>query len=309
LKKILGDERFTLCHGVVLCVIASVPIFTRAILDPSTKLKGYQVVKWHVYQDPSQVALYTITAAICLPMVVDTLLDVMNMLYGRFFSAGGGEDKADGKADTLVKTTRLNVYERVVFILGACTMSITALTMDPNDVVPSYVRGACATDVGFVAVYTSIMCCLQRCTKTWTPLRTNIAVALIGIGAVCKNYRYVIVDPVLKTSVYNSGNTIFLTGFSWMSAFVLVSFASYVVEWHAKRRSGGTQGRDSLQEQLGRLDDFYVNIVPGGHMVALLVNCLGRTVQPKNRGSWIIWAMATAWMVTAGRRSHVQAMR
>jgi hypothetical protein len=128
--------------------------------------------------------------------------------------------------------------------------------------------------VGIVAVYTAIMCCLQRCTKTWTPLRTNVAVALIGLGAICKNYRYIIIDPVLKNNVYNNGGILFLTGFSWMIVWVLLSFASYAAEWRAKRRNGGgAEGRDSLQEQLGRLDDFYINIVPGGHMVALLVNC------------------------------------
>jgi hypothetical protein len=271
----LNDERFTLCHGVFLCLIAAVPIYARAVLDPSTKLKASQVIKWQVYHDPSQVAVYTITAAICLPMMADTLLDVAEIVHGRFFGAGAGGDteKAGDKADTLVKTTRLSVYERVVFIMGACTMSITALTMDPNDVVPSFVRGNCATYVGNVAVYTSIMCCLQRCTKTWTPLRTNIAVALIGIGAICKSYRYVVVDPVVKTNIANNGGILFLTGFSWMILWVLVSFASYVVDWRAKHRKSGAEGRDSLQEQLGRLDDFYINIVPGGHMLALLVNC------------------------------------
>ena len=275
LVSTLNDEHFTLFHGVLLCVIASVPLFNRAIIDPSTKLKAYQMIKWQVYRDPSQVALYTITAAICLPMMADTLLDIVEMLYGRCFGASSSADTAEGmKADTLVKTTRLNVFERVVFILGACTMSITALTMDPQNVMPSFVRGNCATYVGIVAVYTAIMCCLQRCTKTWTPLRTNVAVALIGLGAICKNYRYIIIDPVLKNNVYNNGGILFLTGFSWMILWVLLSFASYAAEWRAKRRNGGgAEGRDSLQEQLGRLDDFYINIVPGGHMVALLVNC------------------------------------
>jgi hypothetical protein len=288
LYSIVRDERFAMAVGTVLAVIASIPIMSNHVLVPHYILQPYQKnIKYPLYYDNlSHEDTYLLTAGVVVPMALDCVADVFSALSTAVAPRPAFLDHEQSKDS---KATRLNLLERIVFVLGVTipvlvvfTFNSPATSNDDAVVLYNFVRASCSFYTGYLLCLVPVACFLQRCTTTWTPLRTLLVVLTAGLGAVCKNFRYVVAQ-VDKTpgspwsNTYASGNVFFQISYCLQILFTLMSFASFVREKWVNRLASepSSRARDAMRTEVEAIDDFYQNYVPAVHQAVLVLSaCL-----------------------------------
>jgi len=288
LYSIVRDERFAMAVGTVLAVIASIPIMSNHVLVPHYALQPYQKnIKYPLYYDNlSHEDTYLLTAGVVVPMALDCVADVFSALSTAVAPRPAFLDHEQSKDS---KATRLNLLERIVFVLGVTipvlvvfTFNSPATSNDDAVVLYNFVRASCSFYTGYLLCLVPVACFLQRCTTTWTPLRTLLVVLTAGLGAVCKNFRYVVaqVDKTPGSQWYNtyeSGNIFFQISFCLQILLALMSFASFVREKWVNRLASepSSRARDAMRTEVEAIDDFYQNYVPAVHQAVLVLSaCL-----------------------------------
>jgi hypothetical protein len=130
LYSIVRDERFAMAVGTVLAVIASIPIMSNHVLVPHYILQPYQKnIKYPLYYDNlSHEDTYLLTAGVVVPMALDCVADVFSALSTAVAPRPAFLDHEQSKDS---KATRLNLLERIVFVLGV-TIPVVVVLRKPE---------------------------------------------------------------------------------------------------------------------------------------------------------------------------------
>ena len=144
---------------------------------------------------------------------------------------------------------------------------------DQRVIIYNFVRVNCSFYVGKLMAYIAVMCFLQRCTTTWTPLRSFTCCGTMAIGVICKNLRYTVGDPDLRGTVSTAGSSLMSISFSLQIICIFVCFCGYMKhEWltnKTPKEHDDVMPKDEIQHRLKAIDKFYTNYVPAGHMIVL----------------------------------------
>ena len=302
--QLLNDEKFSFFVALIFALISAVPIYAVSTINLGYTLAPYQWEKRDLYTiNFSQRATWVMNAAVCIPMCADVLIDA----YVWFFIddvVKHQHDKISKKKDMTV--TRLNMMERLLFLFGASLQPLVIFNFN-CDLIPNFAAASSSFYTGTFLMSIAVLSFLQRCTKVWTAGRTNICLIIMGLGCIFKNFRYIIVDHNLVTTLYECGNYLLNISFAFQMLFTMMCFVVYCTEKYKlyqlrKTATVKISHGDDIQSRIDACDEFYTNSVPGkphdintsithslshisfscvdpltfaiaGHMVALMLSC------------------------------------
>ena len=277
-NRMLHDESTMLRWGLMLAFIASIPIFAKSVIPTAFKLPPFQVIMYNTYvTDVPYRSMALMLGTICIPMIIDTIFDIIEMVRGLDIMKSVLLKSVQENTTTHVKITRLNAHERLLYLVGVSLQVLVLFTFDHNDdqrvIVYNFVRVNCSFYVGKLMAYIAVMCFLQRCTTTWTPLRTVIAVTFMAVGVICKNLRYTVGDPDIRATVSTAGSSLMSISFALQIIFILMCFVGYMKhEWLVSKTpidDTDDLQKDEIHDRLLAIDKFYANYVPAAHMLVL----------------------------------------
>ena len=283
--RLLDDEVNMLRLGLMLAFVACIPMFAKATISTAFHLPPFQLVMYNTYlTDVSYRAVVLMLGVVCVPMFIDTFFDIIEKVQGREFMKSSLLKAVQEDETTRVKITRLNAQERVFYLIGVSLQVLVLFTFDDGDdqtvIVYNFVRDNCSFYVGKLMAYIAVMCFLQRCTTTWTPLRTFLAVTFLAVGVICKNLRYTVGDPDMRVLVNTVGSALVTISFAIQIICILICLHGYMKhEWLIKHPSDATAmnenvdviEKDELRDRLQAIDAFYTNYIPAGHMIVLFI--------------------------------------
>ena len=276
--RMLKNEVVMLRWGLMLAFIGSIPIFAQVVVPLAFQLPPFQVIMYHTYvTDPPYRSMALMLGTVCVPMVIDTLFDIVELVRGMDIMKSELLKTVQDNETTHVKITRLNARERMLYLVGVSLQVLVLFTFDQSDdqrvIVLNFVRVNCSFYVGKLMAYIAVMCFLQRCTTTWTPLRTVIAITFMAVGVICKNFRYTVSDPDMRGNVSVAGSSLMSISFCFQIILIFLCFIGYMKHVWLNNKTikddSSVVEKDEIYERLHAIDTFYENYVPAGHMIVL----------------------------------------
>jgi hypothetical protein len=248
--------------------------------------KRYTTEEITSYND-SATTLFHRSPSILVPFFVvlipaaDLLLDVPSHVSSYFYP--------DEKSSKIIKQSsvvvRLNEIERLLFMIGVGIQSSLWFISQSTDPATIGILYFCTTNSSIMLVIGPIITYLQRCTATFTSLRSFSIVALAAIGfTVLSSSCFYRSDMKTFVSLSNSGTIIVA-----VAAVILASFTAVCAFKYCHQKSGFIFGSMNLPEwslKLFRItasadektdssvhsdSDLYTNYIPALHMFACFV--------------------------------------
>jgi hypothetical protein len=222
-------------------------------------------------------------------------------------------DKISNKKKDVLTLSRLNMMERLLFIVGASLQPLVIFNFS-GLLVPNFAAASSAFYTGTFLMSIAVLSFLQRSTKIWTAGRTNTCLVIMGLGCIFKNFRYIIVNHNLMMILYECGNYLLNISFGFQILFTFMCFVTYCAEKynninygklrlrllmgmissHASTHAMNSTRILSLVSSVDRYTPPHstihsslipclclclchlitsISLVPAGHMVALMLSC------------------------------------